>query len=771
MQMTNPSILFTQCLQNDFVMPVGRHAPLPNRLHIGSAESLRLMGENPAEGPVARIMAWAYRQQKSRLEIIHLMDRHSPDDPLQRHHLSQFGSHCVEATRGAGLAFSIPPGSANRAEKIFSPGLNDFLDTNLDEILLPHRGKALRAGIMGVWTEAKVYFLAYELTSRYPEMELAVCSALCASSSRAQHFAALDQLRRILGVRICDSVGEFMEFLGGEPESAPLPLPQGELPAISIQSGPSLSDEDQLLLRYLFRHCREVRCRVLDGGFSGNVVLGAASIDLHGHEEAAHVVKIGPRNAMGQERQAFEHIEEVLGNSAPRISDFADFGERGAIKYRYASVGHGPVSTFQKQYMSDMPMEKVGQVLSTVFEEQLGRLYLAAERESCNLLDYYCFSSRWAPNVRKRVEELIGRPADGELLQLDAGAQMPNLCNFYENFLDTLEPLRQDTAWFAFLHGDLNGANIILDSHENVWLIDFFHTHRGHLLKDLIKLENDLLYIFTPVDDNETLLQCCLLSDQLVATDDLAAPLPALDERITALPLKRGWEAISILRSFYPKLLRSDRSPFQWLVGAMRYAVHTLSFDESNRFQKQWALYTASLCSSRIMQTIQNRDSLRLDRLDRRYTQPGSLSITILPGRRDTLRNLDDDLETLRHEGVNAVLCCVPAEELASYGVENLLTKYAGAGLDVYHLPVMDQRVCSKQEMAAATDWIRGELESGRHIMLHCVGGLGRSGMVAACWLRACGLTPQEAIDEVRRVRGPRAVETGIQEDMVRNFQ
>ncbi len=768
--MHQPSLLFTQCLQNDFVRPTGRYEALPNRLHIGSGEALRLMGEKPDEGPVARMMTWAYAQDASQLAIIHLLDRHSAPDQQQQAHLRQFGEHCLEGSPGAELAFSVPPGSACRAEKVFSPNLNDFLDTNLAELLQPYQGKPVRAGIMGVWTEAKVYFLAYELTTRYPEMQLAVCSALCASSSRGQHFAALDQLQRILGVRVCDSVGEFIEYLGGSDTTSALPDPGDGFPKTAITSSQLLSTDDQRLLRYLFRHCREVRGKILDGGFSGNVVMGTTSIDLHGHAEAAHVVKIGPRNAMGQERQAFERIEEVLGNSAPRISDFADFGERGAIKYRYASMGHGPVSTFQKQYQQGLPLVKIQQVLSTVFEEQLGRLYLAAERESCNLLDYYCFSSRWAPTVRSRVEQLLDGPAEGRHLQLPNGPSFPNLCLFYEQFLDSLEPLRQDTAWFAFVHGDLNGANIILDSHENVWLIDFFHTHRGHVLKDLIKLENDLLYIFTPVDDQETLRQCCLLSDQLLAIEDLAAPLPALDSRINLPQLERAWQTITILRSFYPNLLRSDRSSFQWLVGALRYAVHTLSFDESTRLQRQWALYTAAHCSARIIQTIAGRTTLRLDGLDRRYTQPGRLSITILPGRKDTLRELADDLTALQHEQVSAVLCCIPQEELVQYGVGDLLERYREAGLVVYHLPIVDQKVCSREELSAAVDWIKLQLEQGNHLLLHCVGGLGRSGMVAACWLRSCGLNSSEAIDEVRRVRGPRTVETELQEQMVREF-
>ena len=72
---------------------------------------------------------------------------------------------------------------------------------------------------------------------------------------------------------------------------------------------------------------------VLDGGFSGNLVLGSKSVDLHGHPQVPYVLKIDPQGLIGQERKAFEQIERVLGNNSPRITDFADIDntqDRGA---------------------------------------------------------------------------------------------------------------------------------------------------------------------------------------------------------------------------------------------------------------------------------------------------------------------------------------------------------------------------------------------------------------------------------------------------------
>ena len=52
-------------------------------------------------------------------------------------------------------------------------------------------------------------------------------------------------------------------------------------------------------------------------------------------------------------------------------------------------------------------------ILTDVFADQLGRFYSASTLEKCDLLDYYCFSSRWASSVRAKVEGLLGVPARG----------------------------------------------------------------------------------------------------------------------------------------------------------------------------------------------------------------------------------------------------------------------------------------------------------------------------------------------------------------------
>lgn len=765
------ALLLTQCLQNDFVKPLARHERLPNLLHIGYEEARRLMGDNPAEGPIARVMQWAYSQPDEALRLIHIRDWHDPLDIRQMNHLMQFGIHCEADTPGAAFAFPVPE-SDKRIGIVNTLTLNDFHQTDLAEQLAPYAEQKVRVGLVGVWTEAKITYLAYELSTRYPDFEIGVCSALTAGASRAQHFIALEHLEKLLAVKIFSSVAGFVRFLGGQAEQLPLTGWQDSRhPVVVIDSLPALSDGDSQLVRYLFRDSRVLRMQRLAGGYSGNEVFSTRSSDVHGHKQVSHVVKIGWHHLIGKERMAFEQIESVLGNNAPRIVDFIELGERAALKYRYASMTNDFSRTFQSLLADGLPPEKAERILYTVFVEQLGRLYAAARYESLDLLDYYEFSSHLAPEVRRSVEKVLGTKAEGETVSV-AGQSLPNLCRFYEESLSRLKSKTVGLGcYMAYVHGDLNGANILVDDHENVWMIDFYHTHRGHVLRDLIKLENDLLYLMTPIETEAELAEAMAFSRYLTDIEDLRAPLPAPERMgFESEALKRTYTLLRQLRSFYPELIHSDRNPLQLLIGQLRYATQTLNFSEASDRQKIWALTTASLCARQIEQRLlEQHGDLWIAWLSRLRTAPGRLGLTLLPGRRDRKRSLDHDIETLKGQGVTHVACLATFDELADYGVPHLLETYHQHGLIVSHVPVLDQGMIPDAELYQLLDWIQEALAQKGNVLIHCVGGLGRSGTVAACYLRRKGLPPDYALAEVRAIR-PRAVETAAQEDQVRNF-
>src|SRR5215472_13955094 len=178
------TVLITQCLQRDFADPIGPHDPLPNLLHVGYAEAARLLGPEPQTGALAQLIDWARSLATDAIDLIHIRDWHDPDDPAQREHLERFGAHCLKDSAGARLVLGMDERAMAAANEriINSLTLNDLEGTDLagqlERIRLAHGGEPLRVGVVGVWTEAKVSFLLYDLKTSLGIDDLATCSAL-----------------------------------------------------------------------------------------------------------------------------------------------------------------------------------------------------------------------------------------------------------------------------------------------------------------------------------------------------------------------------------------------------------------------------------------------------------------------------------------------------------------------------------------------------------------------------------------------------------------
>ncbi|MCS6778206.1 MAG: hypothetical protein NZ555_00695 [Geminicoccaceae bacterium] len=130
--------------------------------------------------------------------------------------------------------------------------------------------------------------------------------------------------------------------------------------------------------------------------------------------------------------------------------------------------------------------------------------------------------------------------------------------------------------------------------------------------------------------------------------------------------------------------------------------------------------------------------------------------------------------DQLAEAGVAILLSLVPNEEAASVGLDlaALGRACAARGVGWDQAPILDFAV---PDAAFERRWhtlgpaLRDELAKGRGVALHCRGGLGRSGTIAARLLIELGLDPAEAIARVRNSR-PGAIETRAQEAYLRKL-
>ena len=155
----------------------------------------------------------------------------------------------------------------------------------------------------------------------------------------------------------------------------------------------------------------------------------------------------------------------------------------------------------------------------------------------------------------------------------------------------------------------------------------------------------------------------------------------------------------------------------------------------------------------------------------------GRIGVTLCPGKTDPngisgawKRDLDTDLDAIQRWGATAVVTLIEKREFDLLKVRDLPTKVRDRHMEWWHLPIQDGKSPPargfEDRWAVAGEALRDRLRLGFDVLVHCRGGLGRAGTVAARLLVELGAHPDRAIRSVRDVR-PGALETEDQEDHV----
>jgi hypothetical protein len=155
---------------------------------------------------------------------------------------------------------------------------------------------------------------------------------------------------------------------------------------------------------------------------------------------------------------------------------------------------------------------------------------------------------------------------------------------------------------------------------------------------------------------------------------------------------------------------------------------------------------------------------------------PGRIGMTLAPGKKidgKWDRDLDADLARLRDEySCDLLVSLMEDDEYRRFQIEDLFEKAPAHGIAVARFPIRDVHPPRKAEMPQFLELIDKILEAaraGQTVVIHCRGGLGRTGTVAAACLVALGHAPAEAIARVRAARRG-AVETREQERWVEAY-
>ncbi|WP_033136053.1 cyclin-dependent kinase inhibitor 3 family protein [Aeromonas finlandensis] len=140
--------------------------------------------------------------------------------------------------------------------------------------------------------------------------------------------------------------------------------------------------------------------------------------------------------------------------------------------------------------------------------------------------------------------------------------------------------------------------------------------------------------------------------------------------------------------------------------------------------------------------------SLEVPRVD------GQLLLTPCPGTQQVPLTLA--LDQLRFAGAHGVITLMTRAELVRFELAHLGQQVEREGMRWFHLPIEDDKApdaAFEQAWQLVLPQLIDLLRDGKHLVIHCKGGSGRTGLMAATLLLSLGQPLDEAMAAIKAHR------------------
>ncbi|MGL6262072.1 cyclin-dependent kinase inhibitor 3 family protein [Vibrio sp. WXL210] len=147
----------------------------------------------------------------------------------------------------------------------------------------------------------------------------------------------------------------------------------------------------------------------------------------------------------------------------------------------------------------------------------------------------------------------------------------------------------------------------------------------------------------------------------------------------------------------------------------------------------------------------------------------GALILTPCPGTKDA--DLDTSLAQLKEQGVEAIVTALDDAELASKDVAALGEKAQALGMQWFQIEIEDDCAPGADFAAkwqAASPALHAVVDNGGKVAMHCMGGSGRTGLLAAHLLLEKNWPLDTIVEQVKALR-PGAFSKPVQVDYIQS--
>lgn len=387
------------------------------------------------------------------------------------------------------------------------------------------------------------------------------------------------------------------------PEQAVLNLEIGGThvqPGTSLQS--QLADELNDLLCRLFYQAKSLLVRPLTTGQSGSGVLRVQPFYTTGGGGYEVVVKFGDASKIEQEYINFKkYVQPFLGGGRnTNVIDLRLTSHLGGVIYSLLGTVNDQLADFSNFYHRASIPQITG-ALDRLFRETCGAWY--ANRGHLEPID-----------LSKDYQQLLGNPI--EIFQQIVTNELPYVKGkqaftfshlrtrrtFTNPFLALLNQSLVRSTYRCITHGDFNPHNLLVDSTDQMWMIDFQETGESHILRDVAILDSVVRFqLLTP---EEATLKERLLLEQTLCSIERFSQIEQLDKALSTnnQALAKAYSTVMHLRTLARWLV--DQNPnddmSEYYIALLYNALNTLQFFSLDQVQREHALLCASLLADRL---------------------------------------------------------------------------------------------------------------------------------------------------------------------------
>ena len=358
------------------------------------------------------------------------------------------------------------------------------------------------------------------------------------------------------------------------------------------ENGPSKLADD--LLSQLFPEISSIHLESIDGAAvtpasisrSNSVVF---KVWLQDKFEPM-IVKLAPVQQI--ELEAKKYNEYIHGNLGGRFhasmeGNVTKFWSLGGILYSYVGERQDDLMSFAQFYKKKQKPKEITGPLHHFFKKVWRNFYEDAGKLEGSLFESYDSFL----GFRERIESLNQA---GKVYFPHLNLSLPNpapwILRHERN--SKLPRVRRATT-----HGDLHGDNLFVN-HEYAWAIDFGRTGPGHILRDFVELEVDILTRLVHVPENK-LSDWFVLSLALMESSNVRKPLSMKASLPKNIEIKKAFGVIGELRKIAHEVTNyKDIRELYW--GLLIDSLFVATRSSTDAFRKEKALLLASVICTRL---------------------------------------------------------------------------------------------------------------------------------------------------------------------------